>query len=159
MQQQKGFDWFQVVTTSMFVIGVIGFLSLPTCFAWAFEPSPAGGGCLEVSKPGGYAFVEDHDDFDFDANLGNEFTYEMWMYLKRPPRFHETWVLFHKAGSYLMTLEGWRVGLFGGISPLAEGLISYFFLSYKGKWCHENRDRLLSENVPIEPVASSGHGW
>ena len=39
-------------------------LSLLTCFAWAFEPSPAGGGCLEVSKPGGYAFVENHDDFD-----------------------------------------------------------------------------------------------
>ena len=104
---------------------VILFLSLPTCFAWAFEPSPAGGGWLEVSKPGGYAFVEDHDDFDFDANLGNEFTYEMWMYLKRPPRFRETWVLLHKEGSYLLALEGWKVGLFGAISPLDKGMIAY----------------------------------
>lgn len=94
---------------------VIVFLSLPTCFAWAFEPSPAGGGCLEVSKPGGYAFVEDHDDFD--ANLGNEFTIEMWMYLKRPPRSRETWVLFHKEGSYLLTLGGWSVW---GHRPLGQ---------------------------------------
>ena len=133
MQQQKGFDWFQVVTTSMFVIGVIGFLSLPTCFAWAFEPSPAGGGWLEVSKPGGYAFVEDHDDFD--ANLGDKFTIEMWMYLKRPPRPSETWVLFHKAGSYLLTLGGRSVRFNGTIRPLAKGQmanISYYYMNKAG---------------------------
>ena len=133
MQQQKGFDWFQVVTTSMFVIGVIGFLSLPTCFAWAFEPSPAGGGWLEVSKPGGYAFVEDHDDFD--ANLGDKFTIEMWIYLNRPPRFRETWVLFHKEGSYLLTLGGWYVGLLGDSRPLSKDQmanISYYYMDKTG---------------------------
>ena len=135
---------------------VILFLSLPTCFAWTFEPSPAGGGWLEVSKPGGYAFVEDHDDFDFDANLGNEFTYEMWMYLKRPPRFRETWVLLHKEGSYLLALEGWKVGLFGAISPLDERYDSlYFLLSYEGKWCLEKLGKLRSGTAPIEPMASS----
>ena len=64
-------------------------LLLPICLASAVEPSPAGGGWLEVTRPGGYAFVEDHDDFD--ANLAEEFTIEMWIYLKRPPKFGESW--------------------------------------------------------------------
>ena len=112
---------------------VILFLSLPACFAWAFEPSPAGGGWLEVAKPGGYAFVEDHDDFD--ANLGDKFTIEMWMYLKRPPRSRETWVLFHKKGSYLLTLGGRSVRFDGTIRPLAEDQmanISYYYMDKTG---------------------------
>ena len=115
------------------IVTVILLLSWPTCFAWAFEPSPAGGGWLEVSKPGGYAFVEDHDDFD--GNLGDEFTIEMWMYLKRPPRSRETWVLFHKEGSYLLTLGGWSVGLLGDIHPLAKDQmanISYYYMRKNG---------------------------
>ncbi len=112
---------------------VILLLSLPTCFAWTFEPSPAGGGWLEVSKPGGYAFVEDHDDFD--ANLGDKFTIEMWMYLKRPPRPRETWVLFHKAGSYLLTLGGRTILLDETIFPLVKDQmanISYYYMEKKG---------------------------
>ena len=115
------------------IVIVILLLSSPICLASEFEPSPAGGGWLEVAKPGGYAFVEDHDDFD--ANLGNEFTYEMWMYLKRPPRFRETWVLLHKEGSYLLTLGGWNVGLFGDISPLDKDQIaniSYYYIEKNG---------------------------
>ena len=105
-------------------------------------------------------FVEDHDDFDFDANLGNEFTYEMWMYLKRPPRFRETWVLLHKEGSYLLALEGWKVGLFGAISPLGKGMIAYIsYYHMRGKWCLEKLGKLHSGTAPIAPMASSDHGW
>lgn len=76
---------------------------------FAFTPSPAGGGWLEVSKSGGYAFVENHEDFG--KNLVNEFTLEMWFYMKRAPRFGEVWVLFHKEGSYLITLSGHILGI------------------------------------------------
>ena len=116
------------------IVMVILLLSVPTCLISAFEPSPAGGGWLEVSKPGGYAFVEDHDDFD--ANLGDKFkfTIEMWMYLKRPPRPRETWTLFHKEGSYLLTLGGRNVGVLGDIHPLAKDQmanISYYYMEEK----------------------------
>lgn len=95
---------------------VVLLLLWPICFASAVEHSPAGGGWLEVAKPGGYAFVEDHNDFDL--NLANEFTIEMWIYLKRAPKFFESWVLLHKEKSYLLTLRGHFIDLDGRMKRL-----------------------------------------
>ena len=99
----------------------------PICLASAVGPSPAGGGWLEVSKPGGYAFIEDHNDFD--VSLADEFTFDMWIYLKRPPEFRESWVLLHKEECYLLTLSGHHLGP-DGIGPLAKHQIcniSYYY--------------------------------
>ena len=98
-------------------------LALSTAPVFALEQSPAGGGALEITKRGGHVFVEDHDDFD--ANLVDAATIEMWIYLKRAPKFRESWVLFHKEGSYMVTLDGHFTDLFGELHPLdwEEGLI------------------------------------
>lgn len=98
----------------------------PICQASAVEPSPAGGGYLEVFRPGGYAFVEDHDDFD--ANLAEEFTIELWIYVKRPPKFGETWVILHKEKSYLLELSGHVIDLDGKMLHLGKD--SIFVLNY-----------------------------
>ena len=97
---------------------IISLLLLPICSVLAFELSPAGGGWLEVSKPGGYAFVADHEDFG--EKLVSEFTLEMWIYLKRPLEFGEVWILFHKEGSYLLTLSGHILDGPDGIVPFRE---------------------------------------
>ena len=103
---------------------IISLLLLPICSVLAFELSPAGGGWLEVSKPGGYAFVADHEDFG--ENLVSEFTLEMWIYLKRPLEFGEVWILFHKEGSYLLTLSGHIYGP-DGIVPFREPRVAIDF--------------------------------
>ena len=87
---------------------------------WSPESSPAGGGALEITKRGGHVFVEDHDDFD--ANLVDAATIEMWIYLKRVPKFRESWILFHKEGSYMMTLNGHFTD-FEGLHPLEPNQI------------------------------------
>jgi len=92
-------------------------LLLPICRAFAIDPSPAGGGCLEVSKSGGYAFVANHDDFG--KNLVNEFALEMWFYMKRDLRYGEVWVLLDKEGSYMLTLSGLLLGP-NDIMPVKE---------------------------------------
>ena len=81
------------------VLLLLGFV----CLASALEASPAGGGWLEVSE-GGYVFAQNHDDFD--VNLQEEFTFEMWFYLKRQPRRREGWMLLWKEGGYLLELSG-----------------------------------------------------
>lgn len=81
------------------VLLLLGFFRL----ASAFEPSPAGGGWLEVSE-GGYVFAHNHDDFH--VNLQEEFTFEMWFYSKRQPRHREYWILLWKERSYLLALSG-----------------------------------------------------
>ena len=97
-------------------------------FALKPESSPAGGGVLEITKRGGHVFVEDHDDFD--ANLFNEArfeaTLEMWIYLKRELKFPESWVLFHKERSYMMTLNGHWID-FGRLVPLGPQVVALCF--------------------------------
>ena len=98
----------QKIHHNLFLAILLLVVSTGPVFALEPEPSPAGGGALEIAKRGGHVFVEDHDDFD--ANLFDEATFEatleMWIYLKRAPKFGESWVLFHKEGSYMMTLNG-----------------------------------------------------
>ena len=93
---------------NLFLAILLFVVSTGPVFALEPKPSPAGGGALEITKRGGHVFVEDHADFD--ANLFNEATFEatleMWIYLKRAPKFGESWILFHKERSYMMTLNG-----------------------------------------------------
>jgi len=101
-------------------------LLLPVYQVFAVDPSPVGGGWLEVSKPGGYAFIANHDDFG--KNLINEFTLEMWFYMKRAPRFGEIWVLLHKEGSYMLTLSGHILGI-NRLIPFDVPSVS-FYITY-----------------------------
>ncbi|MDQ1317918.1 MAG: eukaryotic-like serine/threonine-protein kinase [Candidatus Poribacteria bacterium] len=87
-------------------IVVIFLLLLPIYQVFAINPSPADGGWLEVSKPGGYAFAANHEDFGKNLIDRNEFTLEMWFYMKRDFRFGEVWVLLDKEGSYMLALRG-----------------------------------------------------
>lgn len=93
-------------------------------------PSPAGGGWLELTHPGGYVFVEDHPDFD--ANLADEFTIQMWICFKRYPRFLEAWPLIHKPDSYLLIIYGFSPTL-EGIErlPAKFGVDLWYFLNLK----------------------------
>ncbi len=106
------------------VFVIILLLLWPTSKALALElePSPAGGGWLEVEKRGGYAVANDHDDFD--ANLVDEATIEMWICLKRPPTWRESWVLLHKEGCYLVILGGHTIDFFGEVNRLAADQVS-----------------------------------
>ncbi len=124
-------------------------LLLPICPVSAVEPSPAGGGWLEVAKPGGYAFVEDHDDFD--ANLTEEFTIELWIYLNRPPKFRESWILLHKEGSYLLILSGYNL-VDGSMKPLGKDQIfnmtSYYYLR-PGDGIQSSSRNYTQEVIPL----------
>ena len=96
-------------------------------FALEPEPSPAGGGALEIAKRGGHVFVKDHDDFD--ANLfseATEATLEMWIYLKRAPKFPESWVLLHKEGSYMMALNGYWIDFGDRLVPLGPNQVALY---------------------------------
>ena len=117
---------------NLFLAVLLLILSTAPVFALDPELSPAGGGWLEIVKPGRYVFVEDHDDFD--ANLVDAATIEMWIYLKRAPKFRESWVLFHKEGSYMVTLSGHGIDPFGKLFPLTKDQIATFnsFFGYLG---------------------------
>lgn len=68
---------------NLFLAILLLVVSTGPVFALEPEPSPVGGGALEITKRGGHVFVEDHDDFD--ANLFDEAaeaTIEMWIYSK-----------------------------------------------------------------------------
>ena len=96
-------------------------------FALKPEASPAGGGALEITKRGGHVFVEDHDDFD--ANLfseATEATLEMWIYLKRAPKFPESWVLLHKEASYMMALNGYWIDFDDRLVPLKPNQVALY---------------------------------
>ena len=126
----------QKIHHNLFLAILLLVAATGSVFALDPEPSPAGGGAFEVTKRGGHVFVEDHDDFD--ANLFNEArfeaTLEMWIYLKRAPEFGESWVLFHKERSYMMTLNGhWND--FGRLVPLGPQIVA---LCFYHRWEQEN---------------------
>ncbi len=106
------------------LFATILLLLLPICQVLTFDPSPAGGGWLEVSKSGGFALVAAHEDFG--KNLAREFTLEMWIYLKRYLEFGEVWILLHKEGSYLLTLRGHTFGP-DGLIPFREPRIGFTY--------------------------------
>lgn len=93
-------------------------------------PSPAGGGWLELTQPGGYVFVEDHPDFD--ANIADEFTIQMWICFKRYPKFLEAWPLIHKQDTYLLIIYGFSPTL-KGIERLPDKFAAdlWYFLNFK----------------------------
>jgi len=88
---------------------LIGIYLLMICvYANAIPPSPAGGGYFQIYQPGDYAYVKDHDDFDFNFHFSEAFTIELWFYQKRsmkqPDRLKEEpgerWYLINKSESY-----------------------------------------------------------
>ena len=114
---------------NLFLAILLLVVSTGPVFALEPEPSPAGGGALEIAKRGGHVFVEDHDDFD--ANLFNEAkfeaTLEMWIYLKRALKFGESWVLFHKERSYIMTFNGHWIDIFDRLVLLDPQVVALCF--------------------------------
>ncbi len=105
-------------------------------------PSPAGGGWLELTQPGGYVYVEDHPDFD--ANLASEFTIQMWIYLKRYPRFGEAWPLMSKSGNYSLTFWGHALTL-EGPKRFPEDRVVEIFYDFGGG----TGKSLTSERIPL----------
>ena len=69
------------------------------------RPSPDGGGWLEISKSGGYAYADDHPDFD--ENLVDGGTIDLWFYMPRKLDHLEGWTLFYKPGAYSVVILGW----------------------------------------------------
>ena len=105
-----------------------------------------GGGALEITKRGGHVFVEDHDDFD--ANLFNEATeatIEMWIYLKRAPKFGESWVLLHKESSYMITLDGYWID-FDKLVPLGPNQVA---LRFYCRWERGERSHACTMGIPL----------
>ena len=127
---------------------VILLVLFPTAWVFALELSPAGGGALGVTKRGGYAFVEDHDDFD--ANLVDEATIEMWIYLKRAPKFRESWVLLHKEESYLLTLSGHSISPPNKLHHLKKDQIANltYFVAHPGGGMRGSRIQ-TEDNLPL----------
>ena len=107
---------YKKIHPNLFLAILLLVVSTGPIFALDPEPSPAGGGVLEITKRGGH--VSAHDHADFDTHLIDEATIEMWIYLKRAPKFRDSWVLFHKEGSYMVTLSGHTVDLFRKLHPL-----------------------------------------
>ena len=117
----------QKIHHNLFLAMLLLVASTGPVFALKPEPSPAGGGALEITKRGGHVFVEDHDDFD--ANLfseATEATLEMWIYLKRAPKFPESWVLLHKEGSYMMALNGYWIDFGDRLVPLGPNQVALY---------------------------------
>ncbi len=133
----------------LFVIILLLLWPASKALALELEPSPAGGGWLEVQKRGGYAVANDHDDFD--ANLVDEATIEMWIYLKRAPTWRESWVLLHKEGCYLVILGGHSIGgFFGEVNRLGENQVSNltFHVTHPKGSSRSSRSQ-FKENLPL----------
>lgn len=88
---------FALLTTSMAIIAVL----LP--FAWAQEPSPAGGGWLALDGIDSFVVCPDNDSLD--KNL-KDFTIEVWIHPNRKPERDEWWIIAAKPGSYELAFVG-----------------------------------------------------
>jgi hypothetical protein len=88
---------FALLITSM----AISVVFLP--FAWPQEPSPAGGGWLQLDGIDSFAMCPDNDSLD--KNL-QDFTLEVWIYPNRKPERDEWWIIAAKPGSYELAFVG-----------------------------------------------------
>jgi hypothetical protein len=77
--------------------------SLVVLLALAQEPSPGGGGCLELGGTGSFVVCPDSESLDED--LG-DFFIEVWIYPRRKPKEGEEWIIAAKPGSYKLAFVG-----------------------------------------------------
>lgn len=96
-----------------FLFGLFLWFVCSAVYADTVASSPAGGEYFQIYHPDDYAFVRDHDDFDFNFRKSGAFTIEFWFYMKRPMKPYdknrvepsERWYLFNKAGSYSVSIH------------------------------------------------------